>query len=159
MRRLIVTLGVSIACFSNASVVFPARLEGGIASVATTEAGVLYIRISGFPSSAGGVKIALYNSREAYAHRRGSLRKAYLPITHGASEWILDGLPPGEYAVTFYHDANGNRELDRNRLGFPTEPFGFSNNAKPRLGLPPFEQVKFVLSGPVTTIELRAQAG
>ena len=81
---LLVALGVSLAFLSNTSVVLPARLEGGIASVATTEAGVLYIRISGFPSSAGGVKIALYNSREAYVHRRGSLRKAYLPITNGA---------------------------------------------------------------------------
>ena len=157
MRKLLVGLVLGVLWLAHASTASPTRLEGAFPSL-VTDGGVLYVRILGLPSSAGGIKIALYDSQDAYAHRRGSLRKAYLPITNGASEWIVDGLPPGEYAVMFYHDANGNRGLDRNRLGLPTESFGFSNDAKPRLGLPPFEKVKFSLSEPVMRIELRAQA-
>jgi uncharacterized protein (DUF2141 family) len=40
-------------------------------------------------------------------------------------------LPPGEYAVTVYHDLNGNGELDRKFYGPPKEPAAFSNNYTP----------------------------
>ncbi len=127
-------------------------------AVSQPETGALRVRITGLKSDEGAIKIAVYDSSEAYARRRGSFRKARLPIQAHASEWALDGIPAGEYAVMFYHDRNANNRLDRGLLGIPTEPFGFSNNAKPRLGPPPFEQAKFDVQGPLTTIDLAAQA-
>lgn len=120
--------------------------------------GRLHVRVVGLRSDAGVVKIGMYASGEAYTRRQGSFRKARLPVVNGASEWRLDGVPPGEYAVMFYHDRNTNDRLDRNALGLPKEPFGFSNNARPRLGPPSYERVKFPVSGSTTTIEILAQA-
>lgn len=118
--------------------------------------GTLRIKILDLPSSRGVVKVSLYRSREAYASRRGSFRKAVLPISGGSCEWLVDQLPYGEYAAMFYHDQNANGVLDRNRLGMPVEAFGFSNNARPRLGPPPYERVRFELESFVATIEIRA---
>jgi uncharacterized protein (DUF2141 family) len=100
----------------------------------------------------------MYASGEAYAKRQGSFRKAKLPIVDGACEWDVAGVPDGEYAVMFYHDRNANNRLDRNVFGLPAEPYGFSNNARPRLGPPSFDAVKFPVQGRRTTIEIAAQA-
>jgi uncharacterized protein (DUF2141 family) len=40
-------------------------------------------------------------------------------------------LPPGNYAITVYHDLNGNGELDRKFYGPPKEPAAFSNDYTP----------------------------
>ena len=43
-------------------------------------------------------------------------------------------LPAGDYAIRFYHDVDGDGELDTNLMGIPSEPFGFSNNARGNFG-------------------------
>jgi uncharacterized protein (DUF2141 family) len=52
-------------------------------------------------------------------------------------------LPPGEYGITVYHDLNADNALNKSWVGKPTEPMGFSNNAKPNFGPPGFEEIKF----------------
>lgn len=52
----------------------------------------------------------------------------------------LDGIPPGHYAITLFHDENTNRRLDTT-LGIPREGFGFSRNPVVRFGAPKFKQV------------------
>lgn len=56
-------------------------------------------------------------------------------------------LPPGEYAISIYHDLNSNDKLDKNFFGAPSEPYGFSRNYKPVFRAPRFDEVKIVLHG------------
>ena len=51
-----------------------------------------------------------------------------------------------EYAFAIYHDVNDNGEMDKNWMGIPKEPFGFSNNVKPKFSAPEFESCKIVPS-------------
>lgn len=52
-------------------------------------------------------------------------------------------VPFGTFAIASYQDVNNNGKMDR-RLGFPLEPFGFSNKARPTvLGAPSFDKAKF----------------
>ena len=46
-------------------------------------------------------------------------------------------LPPGEYAAVAFQDVNGNGILDKNFLGIPKEPYGFSNGARGSASGPP----------------------
>ena len=46
-------------------------------------------------------------------------------------------------AVVAYHDKNANGKLDRNFLGIPSEPYGFSNNPSTLFGPPSFERASF----------------
>ena len=55
-------------------------------------------------------------------------------------------LPPGEYAISIYYDANGNGELDTNFIGIPKEPVALSNNAKAKFGPPKYKDAVFTLS-------------
>lgn len=54
-------------------------------------------------------------------------------------------LPKGEYAISVYHDLNGNDKLDKNFFGAPVEPYGFSRNFKPVMRAPKFEEVQIIL--------------
>ena len=47
------------------------------------------------------------------------------------------------YAVIVYHDLNANGKLDRNILGIPSEPYGFSNNPSTRFGPSGFDKASF----------------
>ena len=52
---------------------------------------------------------------------------------------------------------NGNQELDRNLIGIPTEPFGFSRNARGSFGPPSFEQMEFAAGNEVVSLEVELQ--
>jgi uncharacterized protein (DUF2141 family) len=53
---------------------------------------------------------------------------------------VFKDLPVGEYAVSFFHDANQNGECDRNFLGIPTEGIGFSRLKKKKWTMPLFKE-------------------
>jgi len=48
----------------------------------------------------------------------------------------IKDLPLGEYAISFFHDANENDAHDRNMVGIPKESYGLTNVEK-KLSLPP----------------------
>ena len=45
--------------------------------------------------------------------------------------------------------------MDYSIFKMPQEPFGFSNNVCPVLGLPPWEKVKFKINTAYNTIEIK----
>jgi len=51
---------------------------------------------------------------------------------------VIDSVASGKYAVTFFQDENGNNKLDTGAYGIPTEKYGFSNNFRPTMGPPTF---------------------
>jgi uncharacterized protein (DUF2141 family) len=42
---------------------------------------------------------------------------------------------------------NDNEMLDKSGLGFPIEPYGFSNNTLGSFGPPPYKKAKFHFNG------------
>ncbi len=55
-------------------------------------------------------------------------------------------LPAGEYAIALFQDLNENGALDSNILGIPSEPYGFSNNARGKFGPAKFTQAAFSIT-------------
>lgn len=71
-----------------------------------------------------------------------------------ATFWLTDQkrstsfeLPKGTYAASCFLDLNGNKKLDYNFWGAPTEPFCFSENFTPSFSAPDFSDCDFYLSG------------
>ncbi|MDR0543278.1 MAG: DUF2141 domain-containing protein [Dysgonamonadaceae bacterium] len=58
---------------------------------------------------------------------------------------VFEDIPDGEYAVSLFHDENGNGKLDTGLFGIPVEKYGFSNNAKGQYGPPSYEDCRFVI--------------
>ena len=86
-----------------------------------------------------------------------ALKTAYVPIAGGAAQVTFDQLAPGRYAVTVYNDANDNGRFDKNWLGMPREAWGVSNNPRPRLRAPRFDEAMFQLDAGAHSIEIRIE--
>lgn len=69
------------------------------------------------------------------------------------------GLKPGTYALRAVHDINANGDIDVNKLGLPTEPFAFSNDAMGRMGPPSFKEASFVVRPGANTISVKMRGG
>jgi uncharacterized protein (DUF2141 family) len=113
----------------------------------------LRITVEGIRSPHGTVLIGLYDSLESFTRamelsdKDGFLndpnRFAAVALRANAakkSAVVFTNLDPGQYAIILFHDENGNGKLDRNALGVPTEPYGFSNNVRGLLSPPTFEK-------------------
>ncbi|WP_128546524.1 DUF2141 domain-containing protein [Larkinella soli] len=62
---------------------------------------------------------------------------------------------PGSYAVAVFHDVNDNGKMDKKLFGIPKEPYGFSNNFRPVLSGPSFEDCQVKLGDEGTTVSIR----
>ncbi len=117
---------------------------------------VLTIHIKNIPSSNGKIWVALYNQEEGFLEKEKAVKSTNISAQKGNMELTIDKIPAGKYAVAVFHDANGNDELDKNLIGAPSEPYGFSNNAKGIFGPPSFNKASFTIDKNKTiTITLR----
>lgn len=95
----------------------------------------------------GTIRVALFDSAEAYAGRGQPVRVAELKGDAASTGAVFEGLPAGQYAAKIYHDLNDNGRMDVNPFGMPTEPFAFSNNAVGNMGPANWERARFSASG------------
>lgn len=119
------------------------------------QAGDLAIRIDDVKTAQGQMMVALYDSAAGFLKRGVATGAA--PAAAGSTTVVFKDVPPGDYGIALYHDANGNGKMDRNALGLPLEDYAFSNNALGNMGPPSFEQAKFSVpqAGAAVTISLR----
>ncbi len=98
-------------------------------------------------ASQGTIRLALFDSVEAYAGQGQPVRVAEIKGDAASTGLAFEGLPAGEYAAKIYHDLNDNGRMDVNPFGMPTEPFAFSNNAVGNMGPANWERARFSVSG------------
>ncbi len=68
------------------------------------------------------------------------------PITDKEEIKILfEKVPVGEYAVVSFQDIDQDKKLKSNLVGYPTEPIGFSRDARIRFGPPDFDDASITL--------------
>jgi uncharacterized protein (DUF2141 family) len=65
----------------------------------------------------------------------------------GELVYTIKGIKPGKYTLAAYHDINKDEKLNTNLVGIPTEPYGFSNNARGTFGPPSLEDQTFAVTG------------
>jgi uncharacterized protein (DUF2141 family) len=103
----------------------------------------LWVNVLGLRSSDGLVAVTVYaDDSSKFLAKRGSLYVGRTPA-HAPSTRVCIFLPhTGIFALAVYHDRNANRRFDRNAIGLPAEPGGFSNNPSTFFGLPSFSAVR-----------------
>ena len=101
----------------------------------------------------GELMIAIYGSAADY--RKAAVKEIKVPARDNPTS-VPIALGAGDYAIALYHDRNGNGKLDSNLLGVPTEPYGFSGDARERMGPATWEQAKFSVpvNGGAITVRL-----
>jgi uncharacterized protein (DUF2141 family) len=116
-------------------------------------AGTLELTVENIESASGALEITAFSGADNYM-RRGKTVRVSVDRT-GQIRIPLEDLPFGEYALVIYHDVNGDRRFDQNILGIPKEPYGFSNNIRPRFSSPEYEECKFVFSENGQAVNIR----
>lgn len=110
----------------------------------------LIFTIDGVASNQGKIYIQVFNGKDAY-RSENAIAATIIPAIEGEVRANFADLKPGEYAVRYFHDEDGDGKLATNLLGMPTEGYGFSNAAKPNFGPVKYEAMKFVITEPITS--------
>src|SRR5262249_7384836 len=137
-----------------AGAVLAAVLPSLVATAA--QAGELAIEVSGINPQRGKGYVARYDrpgTFPIFRHPPGG------QVVASADQHLIlhfKDLPPGQYAAAAFQDFNGNGRLDKNFLGIPKEPYGFSNSARGSTGPPKFAEAAMTLNPDgATTIVLK----
>jgi len=109
----------------------------------------LEFEVQGTRNNKGTLNFYLYHEKDAASFLKdgfqGFVCKVYSPIQGGRATAACTNVPPGTYALSFFHDENSNTNFDLNWAGLPAEGYGFSNNFKPKLRAPKFNEVSFTV--------------
>jgi len=124
----------------------------------TTEMVELKITVTNLTQKQGTVRIALFADKDNWLST--TVASKVLQINNkncqlSKCHWNISDLSRGSYAIAVYHDINNNGELDTNFIGFPAEPYGFSNNQTVLLGPPSWDDSKFSVKAPAVEHAVR----
>lgn len=116
----------------------------------------LSIQVRGIAHERGHVVANLFREGDDVLIPDKAYRHAQAAIHDGKATIAFPYLPYGKYAVSVFHDENGNGKLDHNFYRIPAEPLGFSNHFQLGLfsGLPSFEKLQFQFSADTRTLEI-----
>lgn len=114
----------------------------------------LTVEVTHISKPGGTLRVALYKPEGTFGKTAPAFYKN-IAISQPVDHQAVFEVPPGTYAIAVYHDLNDNNKLDRNLVGYPKEPFGFSNNYRPRVAAPDFEDCAFELPEHGATISIR----
>lgn len=100
-----------------------------IASALAVNAATLTIKVSGVKAGKGDIRVGVFNSEDEFPN--GTYFKGVaVPGTNETVTVEVPDLPAGSYSVSIYQDLNGNKKIDKNFVGMPKEPYGFSGDWK-----------------------------
>ena len=116
----------------------------------------LTVQVGALRSNAGQVTITIYPSDpDRFLAPRGKIFRERIKTSAPMTQACFHLPAADAYAVAVYHDANGNKDFDRNTLGLPMEGYGFSNDAPTRYAAPSFDAARFVVKNRDTTIRIK----
>lgn len=108
-------------------------------------------------STSGMVRAMVFADAGSFAAQSHPIAAFAVTPRDGRVKVTVADLSPGRYAVAAYQDVNGNEQLDRTWLGVPTEPTGFSRDARPGLSAVDFDEAAVELPVGGLTLPIRLQ--
>ena len=106
------------------------------------------VSISGFRAHTGRLYVSIYKDQESFLKigKETATNVVRVNKKDTVLETCFSGLAPGWYAVALYHDEDDNGKMNSGLFGIPLEPYGLSNNFRPRFSYPRFTQCSFYVA-------------
>ena len=120
---------------------------------AQNETGNITVSVENLSSEEGKVYFALFN--EDNFIKKAPIQGEVSEIKEGVAQITFSEVPSGTYAITAYHDKNGNQQMDFESNGMPKENYGVSNNQMNLYGPPLWEDAKFEFDGSEKELKLQ----
>jgi len=131
-----------------------ACLSAAAFTAGAPQAAELTVRISGLDAPMGQLGCSLFAGEDGFPMNNAKARSQWLAVQSSEAVCRFTELAPGTYAVSIGHDTNGNRTVDTNVVGYPTEQWGVSRNARPFLRAPRFDEARFEIPAVDSSITL-----
>lgn len=123
-----------------------------------SQTGKVVIQVSGVNVKKGGELAVAFFSKDNFPKAGKQSFGAIKEVIAATMEIVFDQVPVGEYGIAIFQDIDRNKDLKTNFVGYPTEPMGFSNDARIRFGPPSFDDARIIVENSKTmnlTIQLR----
>ena len=117
----------------------------------------LALSVAGIANEKGNVMIAVFDKAATFRDAGAAVAAIRIRARRGVVKVILPNLPAGTYAVSAFHDENGDQKLDMNMLGMPTEGYGFSKDARGVMGPPSFEEAAVKAANGVNAVSINLE--
>lgn len=115
------------------------------AAPAAGEGATITVTVTELRNAKGLVRACMTADEARFPRCRGvpGAHGATTPARAGTVSFTFTGVKPGRYAIALLHDENENGKADRALGMMPKEGFGFSRDAKVRMGPPSFSDAAF----------------
>ncbi|WP_271782475.1 DUF2141 domain-containing protein [Aquimarina algiphila] len=110
------------------------------------------VTVPNVTSSEGEVLFGLYD--ENTFMKAAPIKGEKSIITDGVAKITFTDVPAGVYAISCFHDINGNNRMDFEPNGMPKENYGVSNNSM-SYGPPMWGEAKFEVTSENLELEIR----
>lgn len=118
-----------------------------LAAPGASDAAELVVKVSGMTERFGQIGCALFAGDKGFPMDNAAARVQWLASDVNGVTCRFPEVTEGTYAVSIAHDLNGNKQVDTNFVGIPTEAWGVSNNVRPTLRAPKFGEASFKVPG------------
>ena len=116
---------------------------------------LLNIEIENLASVNAPVYVSIYGTVNKFLSLKDQLKVfRFIPTGTRLTEQ-LSGIPHGTYAIATFQDLNGDGKIATNIFGIPTDPYGFSNNFKPKIKAPSFDDCSFEYDDHNDTVSIK----
>jgi uncharacterized protein (DUF2141 family) len=119
-------------------------LSAALATAQPAAAATITLEVTGIDAAKGTVRASLYRS-DGWLEDSGVVVTATALAAVPSVTLSFPDMPPGTYAIALVHDEDDDGGMTDTLLGFPAEGFGFSNNVRPTISAPAFDEAAFTL--------------
>ena len=114
----------------------------------------LTLIVNNLRSTTAPITIGVYGTDNKFPDPKDQLKEyKFTPNGKQLVAQIKD-LNFGTYALAIYQDVNSNGKIDKTIIGIPTEPYAFSNNYRPKVKAPNFDDCKFEYSAKANSVTM-----
>lgn len=115
------------------------------------------VKVTELRNAKGIVRACMTTDEDRFPKCRGvaGAYGATAQAHEGSVSFTFTGVKPGRYAVALLHDENSNGKADRALGMMPKEGFGFSRDAKVRMGPPKFSDAAVDIGAEDRTLTIR----
>ncbi|MEA3012494.1 MAG: hypothetical protein QOD42_1039 [Sphingomonadales bacterium] len=127
-----------------------------LAFPAAAWAGPVTVDLTGL--HAGGTLYVQVQTREQFMGQARVGGRIVAAPSAGSLSVELGDVPPGDYAITVWHDTNGNNQFDMGASGQPADGWAMANGDRLR-GQPTFDVVKLTVPADALRLPLAVSYG
>lgn len=148
----VLALGLATVC----SLSVAGMQANAMQETAKSTKGTMKVAVKSLRSDKGQVYVAVFDKADAFPRApEKAMQGTKLKPKDGIVSVEFPNLPPGDYAISVFHDEDEDGKMKFGMMGIPREGFGFSRNKKVYFGPPKFEDASVTFPGSDTTFDVQ----